>query len=102
MNDSNEFAAKTPKSRMPKKAAMSQEAEFLLEISAKLDRVIAVLAAQGKDRERQIDILSAAGCESNFIGTVVGMTGSSVRSVQSRRREKAAQSTMQGRSAEAV
>ena len=62
------------------------EVELLTEISAKLDRVIAVLAAQGKDRGAQIDIMSAAECDSNFIGTVVGMTPGAVRKHQSRSR----------------
>lgn len=62
------------------------ESELLSEISAKLDRVVAVLAAQGKSRDMQIDILTAAGCDSSFIGTVVGMTGGAVRKYQSRRR----------------
>ncbi len=60
-----------------------------MEISQKLDRVIAVLAVQGKDREKQIDILSAVGCDSAFIGNVVGLTASAVRGVQSRRRDRA-------------
>jgi hypothetical protein len=58
------------------------------DIAAKLDRVIAVLAAQGKEKDKQIEILSAAGCDSNFIGIVVGMTGASVRKFQSRQRSK--------------
>lgn len=64
------------------------ESELLSEISRKLDRVIAVLAAQGKDREAQIDILSAAGCESAFIGTVVGMSAGAIRTYRSRRRPR--------------
>ena len=63
-----------------------ETARLLVEISSKLDRIAAVLAAQGKERNSQIDILSAAGCDSNFIGIVVGMTGAAVRKHQSRRR----------------
>ena len=63
------------------------EPELLAEISSKLDRLVAVLAAQGKPRETQIDILSAAGCDSPFIGTVVGLTAGAVRTIQSRRRK---------------
>jgi hypothetical protein len=78
------------KPRSKKKAQMaSQEAQLLQEISLKLDRVVAVLAAQGKDKDKQIDILGAAGCESGFIGAVVGMTAPSVRKFQSRKRSKA-------------
>jgi len=63
------------------------EQELLVEISSKLDRVVAVLAAQGKPRETQIDILGAAGCDSSFIGTLVGLTAGAVRTLQSRRRK---------------
>ena len=62
------------------------DVELLAEISSKLDRVVAVLAAQGKDRDAQIDILSGAGCDSAFIGSVVGVTAGAVRTHQSRRR----------------
>lgn len=62
------------------------DVELLTEISSKLDRVVAVLAAQGKDREAQIDILSGAGCDSAFIGSVVGLTAGAVRTHLSRRR----------------
>lgn len=77
-------------SRARKRPPTSIEADLLRQISARLDRVVAVLAAQGKDKEKQIDILAAAGCDSSFIGIVVGMTASSVRKFQSRQRGKAA------------
>jgi hypothetical protein len=66
------------------------ELELLAEISAKLDNMIAVLAAQGKDRDTQIDILSTAGCDSAFIGSVIGITAGAVRKYQSRRRGRGA------------
>jgi hypothetical protein len=69
--------------------APSRESALLEEISAKLDRVVAVLAAQGKDKDKQVDILTAAGCDSAFIGTVVGITAGAVRMQQSRKRKKA-------------
>ncbi len=62
------------------------DVELLAEITSKLDRVVSVLAAQGKDRDTQIDILSGAGCDSAFIGTVVGLTAGAVRTYQSRKR----------------
>lgn len=71
--------ASTPRTRT--------EMELLAEISGKLDRVVAVLATQGKPRDKQMEILTAAGCESGFIGTLVGMTPSAVRTWQSRRRK---------------
>src|SRR5688572_6897248 len=79
-------AAKASPARKPQ--AVASEIELLRDISMQLDRVIAVLAAQGKDRDRQIEILSAAGCDSNFVGTVVGMTAAAVRKYQSRQRSK--------------
>lgn len=66
------------------------ELEVLSQISEKLDRVVAVLAAQGRDKEKQIDILAAAGCDSAFIGMIVGMNSGSVRMALSRRRAKSA------------
>lgn len=86
MRSYDDIQVKPPKGRS--QSSVSSEAQLLTEISSKLDRVIAVLAAQGKEREQQIDILSAAGCESNFIGTVVGLTGGAVRTLQSRRKGK--------------
>lgn len=71
-------------------ASQSVEAILLQEISRKLDRVTAVLAAQNKTTDKQIDILSAAGCDSVFIGTVVGMEPGAVRMRQSRVRAKLA------------
>lgn len=71
-----------------KSAPVSAERGILLEISTKLDRIVAVLASQGKDRERQIEILEAADCDSALIGAVVGLTASAVRGLQHRRRSK--------------
>lgn len=78
----------SPKQRRNKPASSSPELAALQDIAAKLDRVIAVLAAQGKEKDKQVEILSAAGCDSKFIGKVVGMTGASVRKFQSRQRGK--------------
>ena len=64
------------------------EIGLLREISSKLDRLIAVTAAQGKDRDKQIAILSAAGCDSALIGAVVGLQPGAVRTYLSRRRPK--------------
>ena len=80
----------------------SPEATLLREISGKLDRVIAVLAAQGKDKSKQIEILSAAGCDSNLIGVVVGITGGAVRMLQSRQRKKTSRGSAEQASTEVV
>ena len=87
--------AKTPRGRAPgtnrseKSRGPSRpksELELLAEISTKLDRVVAVLAAQGKDRNTQVAILASANCNSDFIGTVVGLTAGAVRKLPGWRR----------------
>lgn len=69
----------TPKKKAVRSIRAKSEVELLQDISTKLNRVIAVLAAQGKDVKEQILILASAGCDSNFIGAVVGKTGGAVR-----------------------
>lgn len=64
------------------------ELELLSDISAKLDRVIAVLAAQGKERDTQVAILAAAGCDSTFVGRIVNMTPGAVRNLPGWRRSQ--------------
>ena len=81
---------------------ISPEATLLREISGKLDRVIAVLAAQGKEKNKQVEILSAARCDSNLIGVVVGITGGAVRTLQSRQRKKASRGSAEQASPEAM
>jgi len=82
-------AASKPKhSNVRKPVVIASEIALLQEISKKLDRVVAVLAVQGKERDKQIEILLAAGCDSAFVGTVVGLTGGAVRVFQSRQRTK--------------
>lgn len=60
------------------------------EISAKIDRLVAVVAVQGKEKEKQIESLGAAECDSDIIGSVVGMTAGAVRVFQQRKRAKSA------------
>lgn len=62
------------------------ELDLLAEISTKLDRVVAVLATHGKDRDTQVAILAAARCDSSFIGMVVGLTPGAVRNLPGWRR----------------
>lgn len=57
------------------------EIELLAEISTKLDRVVAVLAAQGKDLNRQVSILASAGCDSSFIASYTGKTPGAIRNL---------------------
>jgi hypothetical protein len=67
----------------------SAEVRLLQDISQKLDRIAAILASQNKPTDKQIDLLSAVGCDSAFIGMVVGMEPGAVRTRQSRLRAKA-------------
>ena len=67
---------------------LSVEAELLTGISKKLDRVVAVLAAQGKSIDKQVQILAAAGNDSAFIGSVVGVTPGRVRQLDAWKRAK--------------
>jgi len=56
------------------------ELELLANINAKLDRAIAVIAAgQMKNRDQQVTILAAAGCDSSFIGAFVDLAPGRVR-----------------------
>lgn len=81
-----------PANHARKKAArgawVKSEIELLAEVSAKLDLVVAVLAAHGKDIKDQILILATAGCDSHFIGTVVGKTSGAVRNYAEWRQAK--------------
>lgn len=77
-----------PRKKVSGPRALPSDSAVLAEISAKLDRVVAVLAAQGKERDRQIEILTAAGCDSAFVGAVVGMSASAVRMAQTRARRR--------------
>jgi len=62
------------------------EKELLREISEKLDKIIAVLATQGKNTDTQIDILHGFGWEWDEVGTLVGMKGDAVRMRYSRKK----------------
>lgn len=85
-------APRAPKANPAAKAKPSprirSEVEWLAEVSTKLDRVVAMLAAQGKDRDTQVAILAGAGCDSTFVATVVGMTPGAVRNLPAWRRAK--------------
>ena len=67
---------------------LSVESELLTEISKKLDRVVALLPAQGKPIDRQVQILAAAGNDSTFISSVVGVTSARVRQLDAWKRSK--------------
>jgi len=51
------------------------EKDLLAEISQKLDKIIALLAIQGKDENTQIRILKKLGFDAEEIGKLLGITG---------------------------
>lgn len=61
------------------------EKDLLAEISAKLDRLVGVMAIQGKDQDAQVDTLYALGFDSKTIGALVGLSDSTVRGRKFRR-----------------
>lgn len=72
-------------------ASVTAETQLLAEISEKLDRVIAVLAIQGKEKDKQIEILALTGLDSPFIASVIGTTSATVRTTDGWKRAKKAQ-----------
>lgn len=60
------------------------EKDLLLEISEKLDRLIAAVMVQGKDQATQLKIFSALGIDSASIGAMMGMSASGVRTIKYR------------------
>lgn len=78
--------ARTSGAAKTRLARPRSELDLLADISAKLDRVIAVLAAQGKDRDSQAEILGAAGCDSTFVSRIVGISPGAVRNLPGWRR----------------
>jgi hypothetical protein len=55
------------------------EKELLQEISEKLDKLIAVVSAQGKDLDTQITILTNAGIKSEEISSLTGRPAGTIR-----------------------
>lgn len=83
-----EVSSGTVRTAKKKQAAPPRtELQLLGDISAKLDRVVAVLAAgQAKDRDQQVEILAAAGCDSTFIGGFVNLAPGRVRQLEAWRK----------------
>jgi hypothetical protein len=55
------------------------ERELLHEISERLNKIIGLLAIEGKSQNHQIEILSALGFDSKTTGLFVGLSGDAVR-----------------------
>lgn len=60
------------------------ERQLLEDISEKLDRLIGIIAIQGKTQEQQIAVLSGLGFSSATVGALVGMKPATVRKRKSR------------------
>ncbi|MDE1845060.1 MAG: hypothetical protein KGI10_07010 [Thaumarchaeota archaeon] len=61
--------------------------ELLEAISKKLDKILGVLAIQGKDVITQINILHGIGLEWDEIGRYVGLTANAARKRYERKNE---------------
>jgi hypothetical protein len=59
---------------MPKR----DTSEILEEINSKLDKILTLVACQGKDLDTQIKILAGSGLSYKEIGGFVGMSGDAV------------------------
>lgn len=55
------------------------ERDLLADISAKLDRVAALIAIQGKEQDVQIRILSKLGIPSSAIGVLMDRSAGTIR-----------------------
>jgi hypothetical protein len=64
------------------------QTELLEEISGRLNKVIGLLAIQGKAQDDQIDILTALGFDSKTAGLFIGMSGDAVRKRRSDQKKK--------------
>ena len=54
---------------------VKSEKELLEEISGKLDKIIGVLAIQGKEEDTQIRILKKLGFQPEEVGKLLGING---------------------------
>ncbi len=64
------------------------EKDLLLEISKKLDRLIGILAIQGKDRDEKIKILVSLGFSNSEISRLIGVPKGTVDSIRAKGRKK--------------
>ncbi len=69
-------------------ASQKTEVKLLNGINHKLDQLVGLNAIQGKDEAKQIQILSALGFKSIFIGQLLGISSDAVRQRKSYRRRK--------------
>jgi DNA-directed RNA polymerase specialized sigma24 family protein len=65
------------------------EIDLLTQISRKLDRLIALIAVQGKDEAKQIAILKSLGLTYNEISDLTGIPEGTLKSRDHNKRKKA-------------
>jgi Holliday junction resolvasome RuvABC DNA-binding subunit len=64
------------------------EKEILLEISVKLDKLIGVMATQGKSKEEQVKVLVALGFSNSEISGLTAMPRGTVCTIRANLRKK--------------
>ena len=72
---------------MSKKSNKTSE-ELLSEINEKLDKILGVMATQGKNIDTQIAILHGFGWKWEDVGKMVGMTGDATKMRYSRKQSE--------------
>lgn len=66
------------------------ERELLQDINKRLDKLIGIVAIQGKPQNQQIEILDGLGFDSKTAGLYVGLSADAVRQRKSQLKRKAA------------
>jgi len=67
---------------------MSTE-ELLDESNKKLDKIIGLLAVQGKDEDKQIKVLVGLGFTSKEVGVLIGKSAGAIRKITMRSKKSA-------------
>jgi hypothetical protein len=65
------------------------ERELLQDINDRLDKLMGIIAIQGKAQNQQIEILDALGFDSKTTGIYVGLSSDAVRQRKSQMKRKA-------------
>jgi hypothetical protein len=65
------------------------ERELLQDINERLDKLIGIVAIQGKPQNQQIEMLDGLGLDSKTIGLYVGLSSDAVRQRKSQKKRKA-------------
>ena len=65
------------------------ERELLEDINERLDKLIGIVAIQGKAQNQQIELLDGLGLDSKTIGLYVGLSSDAVRQRKSQMKRKA-------------